>query len=353
MNITNKICKYIIVALMSIVAIARLAVFICIAMIMLILPYTPDYSNQPSPPDFADEPVNTRGNTTGNIANGSIVAVQGGWIYYSRELLLAKSELFKVREDGSYRTRLTYTRSGTIKELNVVGDWVYYTDYHTLNKIRTDGTGKKQLLDWSADDVTVIGDWIYYFASLDADGGHGIYRIRTDGFENTQLNNENCRHLNVDEGWIYYLSQINLGDAGYEEHIYKIRTDGSGKTLIYSGDTGNMTVDGDWIYYINTNDNNRLYRIRTDGTENTLIASDYVKSVNVSDGWIYCLQRDDSNHTDCIQKFRTDGTDKIKISDGLYKYVLNVAGDWVYFQRLREQKIYRIRTDGTDLQLLE
>ncbi len=50
----------------------------CIALILIILIMKIGCS--PSPPEFPDEPVNERGNTTGNITNGGHVAKEDGFI---------------------------------------------------------------------------------------------------------------------------------------------------------------------------------------------------------------------------------------------------------------------------------
>jgi hypothetical protein len=46
-------------------------------------------------------------------------------------------------------------------------------------------------------------------------------------------------------------------------------------------------------------------------------------------------------------------TDRLKLTNHSY-YFINVAGDWVYYRnKSDDQKLYKIRTDGTNRQLVE
>ena len=101
------------------------------------------------------KPNSERGNTVGNIVNGGNVAQKGEWLYYRNTSY--KYKLYKIRTDGSDKTKLNDDDS---KYINVVGDWVYYSNcnwseektryrynnyFYTLYKIRTDGTGKQKV----------------------------------------------------------------------------------------------------------------------------------------------------------------------------------------------------------------
>ena len=51
--------------------------------------------------------INTYGNTTGNIANGGIAAIQGDWIYCTKKVFgddmyrMGRDTLYKLRTDGT------------------------------------------------------------------------------------------------------------------------------------------------------------------------------------------------------------------------------------------------------------
>ena len=126
---------------------------------------------------------NARGNTTGNIVNGGHVAQQGDWIYYLN-IDDDKKKIYKIRIDGSDRTRVNEDSSWL---LNVVGDWIYYLnidDDKKIYKVRTDGRGRTKVNDDRSGDLNVVGDWIYY-ANFD---DNKIYKVRTDGSGRQEVN---------------------------------------------------------------------------------------------------------------------------------------------------------------------
>jgi hypothetical protein len=88
------------------------------------------------------ETVNEYGNTPGNIINGGYAAIQGDWIYYNNAS--DDGKLYKIKTDGSGRQKLNDDVSSYI---NVIGDWIYYTDdIGNICKIKTDGS-ERQLVE--------------------------------------------------------------------------------------------------------------------------------------------------------------------------------------------------------------
>ena len=160
------------------------------------------------------------GNTFGNISNSGKIASDGEWIFYSEVDKTKKSfevnySFYKIKEDGTNKILISEERASYI---NVVGDWVYYTNHEGFFKILKDGTNKIQILNDEVAFINIIDDWIYF----------------------------------VDY------------ESGY---IYKMKTDESSLTLLCEDSAGFINVVDDWIYYSNGSDNNSLYKIKTDGTQ--------------------------------------------------------------------------------------
>ena len=251
--------------------------------------------------------INTYGNTSGNIANLGIVAQQGDWIYYTNS-------------DGS--------------------------NNYSLNKVRTDGTGKTKINDDLAVYINVVGDWIYYTNNDGSNKGSlkgSLNKIRTDGTGKTKINDDLADvYINVVGDWIYCLNNS-------DDSLYKMHTDGTGKTKINDDLVGQFNVVGDWIYYTSGRDNNFLYKMHTDGTGKTKINDDLVGQFNVVGDWIYYTNYEGSDKGS-LNKIRTDGTGKTKINDDLAVYI-NVAGDWIYYANVNDNdSLYKIRTDATENQ---
>jgi hypothetical protein len=307
---------------------------------------------EPEPiPFYPSTNPNVRGNIAGNINNRGIAAMQDGWIYYTSNT--DNNSLYKIRTDGTERTKLNSERS---LQINVVGDWVYYADDNiddsgrnngSVHKIRTDGTQRTWLFDGRTSFMTVTSDWIYYATD------NGLYRIRTDGTGMTMLHSTRVFYINVVGDWIYY-------SEGDTAHLYKIRTDGTGRTQLNFDISHNINVDGDWIYYENhdiyTEDGTTMiYKIRTDGTGKTRVMQDrYAANLVISDGWMYynLYSLDNNGHflDDAgFYKARLDGTGRTMVTNQML-YLPGVVGDWIYF---RVVDFYKIRTDGTEYQRLD
>jgi len=234
------------------------------------------------------------GNSVGNIVNLGIVSMQGDWIYGRNNT----GTLYKIRTDGTDLRKLS---DDSCFYINVVGDWVYYSngnDYNKLYKIRTDGTGEQKLSDDDCEFINVVGDWVYYSNRGDNDK---IYKIRTDGTGRRKINDDDSMFINVVGDWIYY---TNLSD---DIKLYKIRTDGTGRQKLSDDAIRYINVVGDWVYYGNLSDNGKLYKIRTDGTKRQKLNDDESRAVNIIGEWAHYSNKSDGGK---LYKIRADGTGK-------------------------------------------
>ncbi len=308
-----------------------------------------------------------------SINNGGSIVQQGDWIYFANNN--DESKLYKMKSDGSGITKLSDDRY--VSHINVVGGWVYYTnggDGIMIYKIRTDGSERLQLNDVFSYDVQVVDDWIYYIR-CDAKGEEilnfptgKICRMRTDGSAITQLNDEEVFTIKVADGWIYFIN-YKPSDNNYSD-IYKMRPDGTDRTMLSADDTWDFEIAGDWVYYTNVShkvsndgrgyiDYNHIYKMRTDGTGCSKLNSDNSETICVADDYIYYVKCEDnfySTHANLgggnIYVMRTDGTERKKLNDDT-SYAIQVVGDWIYYYNGDDDKRYKIRTDGSDRQLVD
>ena len=147
----------------------------------------------------------------------------GSWVYYG-----TGNALFKIKTDGTGKIKLTEDTSyyNVIGDINVSGEWIYYTEYSEysgkLQKIKTDGTGKTLVNSGMSRYVNLVGDWLYY---SNADDSTRLYKMKTDGSGKTKLNNDASSFPNIAGDWIYYY------DDSTGQYC-KMKTDGSGGTII-------------------------------------------------------------------------------------------------------------------------
>ncbi len=211
--------------------------------------------------------------------------------------------------------------------------------------------------------VAQQGDWVYY-AINNIDGysqedtsKYGLYKMNINTNQPQQIF-QTAEHyilgINVVGDWVFFYGFDGSTSA------YKIRTDGTELIKIYEEEMLFLTVIDDWIYYSNSDDNHRLYKIRTDGTDRTKLNNQKSYSLNVVGDWIYY---NDINAPEIMQtivetgnlfKVRIDGSEKTQLTEDESAWFINVVDDWIYYSNADDNhRLYKIRTDGTDRQLVE
>ncbi|MFT9116331.1 MAG: DUF5050 domain-containing protein [Sporolactobacillus sp.] len=295
--------------------------------------------------------LNQGGISSGNLVNGGLVAQSDGWLYYNDH------GFYKVKTDGTGKTKLA---DDTALDINVVGDWIYYTDMKDTNttylyKMRTDGSDRMKLSSKIGLYPNVVGDWIYYIGITDGSSAITLCRMKTDGSADTMLANHLGQYINVYNGWIYYWTEEMYNSSGIYYDLCKMKTDGTGKTVLATGKAATaFNVSGDWLYYIDfftTDPDQPIYRMRTDGTGKTKLNDDAVENFNVQGGWIYYLASN-TDQGNILYKMRPDGSDRTQLaadSDSTVSSgMLNIAGGWIYYEDGNDSHPFKVHTDGSD-----
>ena len=66
-------------------------------------------------------------------------------------------------------------------------DWIYYANTgegNSLFKVKVDGTERSRLNHSDSTIIDIIGQWLYYHNESD---GSKVYRVKTDGSENIRV----------------------------------------------------------------------------------------------------------------------------------------------------------------------
>ena len=287
-------------------------------------PIVDGLEKEESEDEVVEKPEEIRGNTTGNIANGGLIAYQGDWIYYSNPE--DEGRLYKKRPDGSEVTLLS---KNSAMDINVVGDWVFYNNSRihyapggNVYKVRPDGSDETRLNDHYSSSVQVVEDRIYY-SNYDVDSRNfAIFKMRTDGSEQTMIIDRTAYNLNVVDGWVYFIESDGYNDI---PRIYKGRTDGSDITLLFEGQAANLIVEGGWMYYQNYYN---LNRTKTDGSSRQILSFEETHVYNVDGDWIYYVNISEGWWN--IYRMRNDGSNRERINNERSAEIFT-AGDWIYY----------------------
>lgn len=162
---------------------------------------------------------------------------------------------------------------------------------------------------------------------------------------NTECNIIVCGDDVAQQGdWIYLCGDWKNNSFFEGLGLYKIRTDGSNKTKLNNDCSSNIAVAGEWIYYVNYNEDYKreLCKIRTNGGNKIILykSDDPYSCINVVGDWIYFVNEDDNK----IYKIKTDGSGRKKISNDKEVDYIKVIGDIIYYHC--NYDIRKIDTNG-------
>lgn len=241
-------------------------------------------------------------------ANGSVkkvsedvvyyINVVGDWVYYTN--VQEEGKLYRIRPDGTERTLLC---KDDCVWTNALDGWLYFNgDNANLCKVSFDGKTYQKLTEDKVTWVNVADDG-YAYVILSRENER-ICKFKLDGSGKTVLSEDMTRFLNYSEGWLYY---INKSDGN---NIYKIKTDGSGRQKLSQGGTEFINVSGGWIYYNNIAQNNALYRMKTDGSGDMKVTGDKAYFINAASGWLFYINESDRG---LLYQIKPDGTGRKKV----------------------------------------
>ncbi|HET7627132.1 MAG TPA: DUF6612 family protein [Bacillales bacterium] len=91
-----------------------------------------------------------------------------------------------------------------------------------------------------------------------------------------------------------------------------------------------------WIYFTDySRDELGILRVSENGTKQTIVPNAMIEDMNVSDGWIYYVDlafKDDNRANDeSLYRIRTDGTDKQLLYGDAFVANVRLIGNWIYF----------------------
>lgn len=137
----------------------------------------------------------------------------------------ADDRIYKIKIDGDEKEKLVVNRR--VEQFVVADGWIYYVlrpedpnDGNRLFKITVNGEKETKLSDDRTSYLNVMGDWIYY--TNFSDQGH-LYKIDLNGKKKTKLTDEEGIEINVTDEWVYY----KIGAS-----LYRVRKDGTEQQMV-------------------------------------------------------------------------------------------------------------------------
>lgn len=291
--------------------------------------------------------INVMGSDPVNInSNRSFVTVQGEWIFYNND------GLYKIKKDGSSLQKLS---SDWADNLNVVGDWIYYTrnkprkeiyqlemphfdindtyeDVTELMKIKTDGSSKTVIKSGSLAEgdrnnvhqLYVVGDIIYY-----ADGYGPLYRMDTNGKNQKKLLDQ-FEEVYFYQDWIFYTNKSGL--------LYKMKRNGTQKKVVSKDKELTLIgLSGDFIYYtkwVNDKGVVDVYKIGLKDGKTALVKKGLPPVENpiiVAGKHLYYISEIKDAHTVGRMNMTDGKTTPLYPLGSNSSQAINIGGDFIFF----------------------
>ena len=221
------------------------------------------------------------------------------------------------------------------------GEWIFYSIFDVVGepneyygqivRVRADRTGREVIWREKLDVamfLAVVENWLYFSSS------NGIFRMRIDGTQMENIDPTFAVRMDIVGEWIYF--------ADIERNAYRISTNGSQREEVDIQAVRFFIIE-DWLIYLDSTDLS-INRVRRDGTEHIRLSDGLSSLFDVYDGWIYFSQA--SGGSVNIYKIRLDGTEHHQIIDepGFFG---NIYDGWIFYSHYHSDgRIYRSSLDG-------
>jgi len=127
------------------------------------------------------------------------------------------------------------------------------------------------------------------------------------------------------------------------EEVVNANYEGNSSGNIVNG--GLVAAQGNWAYF-RSNEGGSLYEGKLSGSDAgaRIVSTDAAWFINVSGDYIYYSNRDDNNR---LYRIRTDGSDRVPLTEGGAWFPTLIDG-WIYYISENDQyQIYKISADGS------
>ena len=270
-----------------------------------------------------------RGNSVENSNNGGYGVTDDEYLY----LIENENSLTKINTLTDEKESLVDYNSDDwlgAGELNLVNDWLYYTDYEGLNRIRTDGTDEQVIYDLGhLSDVHIVNNWIYF---INGEDSSNIYRMNLEGGELERLLDVEAEDLSVHDDFLL----VNYYTDDYFSRLDSVDLDGSNRETVHKGYATQMLYRDDYYYYIG--EDMSLYRLKADGDSNPeQLIKQAVRTYTLTEQGIVFVQAHyvDFYESNGVYLSKLDGTDRHLIDDTKYADRLIKVNDDVLYNTIQ------------------
>lgn len=121
-----------------------------------------------------------------------------------------------------------------------------------------------------------------------------------------------------------------------------------------------IVKQGNWVYYSVNNGSSsstsKFYKEKSDGSDKVKLSDDFAKKIWIDGDYIYYINYYGEDQKNCFYKMKNDGTERSELTDDAPIYV-NFQDDYIYYAKYNKVdsdkfSIYKIKKDGTGKQAI-
>lgn len=251
--------------------------------------------------------------------------------------------LVKTDNDLNFLETLNFTQSSfDVSNLNIAGDWLYFTNGENLQRMKLDGSKEETLFDYGyVSNVHLTENGLYFLNSADR---WTVNRMDLNGANLERVVNlENAYDLSVYDDALY---------VSHRDGIDRYTLDGEHLKQLTDSTARNLTRVGDYYYF--TGEDRGLYRLSeaNPGQEEILIDVEIDHYIMTDSNIFYMTSTyAPGHHYSGVYKADLEGNDNERLHVTDYVRHLTHVGDSIIFDTSQTYGVIDIRrydlTEGT------
>lgn len=292
-------------------------------------------------------PVDTVGNTAGNLNNSGLFCEYDEKVYFSNAY--DNGTLYSMNVD---ETNIKKLSNAKIQYINAGGKYlVYYQSGSgaaeqsgmsnlgvTTGVFRSNLRGKRTvtLSHELSGTVLLAGNSVYY-SHYDNETALSLRKIGLNKKNDQLISGNWLNPASCQNGLIYFNGTVR------DHNLYTLNTKNDSTSSLLEGNIWYPQAVGDYVYYMNADDNYKIYRYSLFDGSVASLTEERVDFFNVYDTMIYYQ----TNSTEpALKRMNIDGTGQEIVQNGIFKD-LNITSQNVYFTDFAsEVPVYHTPTFG-------
>lgn len=321
--------------------IIRFFIVIAAAIIIFLIAIISNYSKT-----IPANPSGTVGNTAGNLYNQGLFCEDSSRVYFANAY--DNGIMYSMNPDETDIVQIT---SGAVKNINVAGDYLYYTQSNAsggsglgfvlnvngIYRSKLNGSNQKSLFQGLSSNILLLDNSIYYLNQDDPDGPC-LYKMNLNGEDSIKLSSTIILPASGFQGSFYYHG------TEKDHYLYRMDVSNDRSTVLWKGNLWNPIRQGDFVYYMDVSSNYRLCRYHLTEDYVQVLSEDRLDMFNIYGSYIYYQKS--STTEPALKRIRIDGTEDEVVAEGVYENI-SITSNYVYFNRFKEETpVYKTPTTG-------